>query len=186
MTKRYDRGEAELVHRLRRGDEDAMEQLIDTFGDKLLRTARGLLGDHQWAEDVVQETFVAAFQGIRRFRGQSTLYTWLYAIVVNKCRMHLRKKHPILLEEPPHPEHTHDDVGQIVVGNEDRQRFMEALAALPYVYREALVLHYYVDMSVADIAHVLQCPAGTVKSRLHRARRMMATMLAEVKHRAAT
>lgn len=173
--------EAELIRALRSGRSDAIEALLDQFGDRLLRGVWLLLRDHHWAEDVVQETFVAAVRGIRRFRGDSGLYTWLYRIALNQCRMLLRRRRPLLLEEIPEEASPEPAVEEWVIRREDRHALLEALAALPYMYREALVLHYYFDMSVAEIAQTLDAPPSTIKSRLQRGRRRVAILLAEAK-----
>lgn len=167
--------EAGLVAGLKSKDEAAVRALVDRYGDKLLRAAAAILGDVHQAEDVVQETFVSALRGIHRFRETSSLYTWLYRIAVNECRMARRRKHPVPVSQVPEPAHRPSPGSR----NESSPSLTDALARLGYVYKEAIVLHYYLDMSVAEIAAVLQRPRGTVKARLSRGRAQLRSMLTE-------
>lgn len=172
--------EEELLCGLRARRSEAIEAFFDLFGDRLLRGAYLLISDHHGAEDVVQETFVAALRNIKRFRGESGLYTWLYRIMVNQCRMLLRKKRPVLIGEVPEREGDVESAEALVTQQEERQTLTDALGRLPYIYREAITLHYYLDMTVDEMADAIGCPPGTVKSRLLRGRRQLGDLILEV------
>lgn len=117
---------------------------------------------------------------IRRFRAESGLYTWLYRIMVNECRMFLRKRRPALLAETELLDADGDDAETFIQEQEERMTLVQSLRQLPYIYREALVLHYYFDMSIAEIAGSLGCSQSTVKSRLLRGRRQLGGLIQEV------
>src|SRR5690625_933459 len=175
--------EEDLIKALKASKEAAVREMVGRFGDRLLRGAYIILGDYQKAEDIVQETFLAALRGIRSFRGRSGLYTWLYRIAVNECRMFMRKKQPLVLQEIPEGQSPVDAVEAAVIAQEDRREFTGVLAGLPYIYREVLVLHYYFELSVSEISDMLSSPAGTIKSRLKRGRDLVESRLQEVDFR---
>lgn len=172
--------ERELLRGLRSGRADAIEAFLDLYSDRLLRGAYLLLDDHHAAEDVVQESFLAALKHIKRFRAESGLYTWLYRIMVNECRMYLRKRRPALLAETDRMDTTVDDAEALIHRQEERMTLVSALKQLPYMYREVLVLHYYFDMSLTEIADALGCSPTTIKSRLFRGRRQLGDLIQEV------
>lgn len=206
LMNRETAAERRLIGGLKAGDEEAVRELVARYGDRLLRGAWLLLRDHHGAEDVVQETFVAALRNIDRFRGDSSLYTWIYRIAVNECRMKQRKRLPI-----PTADRVDDaiegDAGtagariaagavapagnaRVIAGSEDglsnvlqaerRQSLAEAIGKLDYIYREAIVMHYYFEMTVAEIATVIRRPSGTVKARLSRGRDRLRNLLPDI------
>lgn len=175
--------EEDLIKALKANKEVAIREMIDRFGDRLLRGTFMLLGDYQKAEDIVQETFLAALRGIHSFRRRSGLYMWLYRIALNECRMYLRKKQPLVLHELPDDALVADTVETVVLAQETRMQFTAILAGLPYIYREVLILHYYLDLSVNEISAMSDSPIGTVKSRLKRGRDMVEARLQEVRVR---
>lgn len=133
--------EEELIKALKANKDVAVRELIDRFGDRLLRGTFLLLGDYQKAEDIVQETFLAALLGIHSFRRRAGLYTWLYQIALNKCRMYLRKNQPLLLQELPDGAAGGNTVETEVLAQETRTEFTAILAQLPYIYSEVLILY---------------------------------------------
>src|SRR5690625_2271254 len=177
--------EEDLIKALKASKEAAVREMVERFGDRLLRGVYIMLGDYQKAEDIVQETFLAALRGIRSFRRRSGLYTWLYRIAVNECRMLMRKKQPLVLQEPPEDPSAADTVESAIIVQEDRQKFTAMLAELPYIYREVLMMHYYFELSVTEISETLGSPAGTIKSRLKRGRDLVESRLQEVDFREA-
>ena len=167
--------DAELVRRIRDGDETAFRELIDRHADALYGLACTVLGSATDAEDVLQETFLGAFRRISAFEGRSSVKTWLTRILLNhasKLRRSKRVRRAMSLDE------------QITVGPADQRLAVASPAAavesrvdvnamlqvLSPEHREILVLRELRQMSYDEIAQTLHIPRGTVESRLHRAR----------------
>jgi RNA polymerase sigma-70 factor, ECF subfamily len=163
-------GEEEgLVAALKRRDSAALEALIETHGDRLLRSATLLCGDETNAQDLVQDTFVQAFKSSHRFRGQASVYTWLHSILLNLTR-HFRREgkrlvydNELALQEGSVSEDQLNGLDLESAGTE----LARALQHLSDSHREVLVLRFYEHMKIGDIARHLGISDGTVKSRLH-------------------
>lgn len=163
---------SELVAGLRRGDEDAVRYLVDTYYDPILRYLFRVLQDRQWAEDACQEAFVRALQRIGQLQDARGLKAWLYRIASNTARDHLRRRPDwVPVAEPAALAEEADAHGGDAV--RDRVYVAALLKTLSPEHREVLVLRFYEDMSLPAIAEILGIPVGTVKSRLHHALRQL-------------
>lgn len=148
---------------------------MDSFGDYLLRLAFAIVKDEKKAEDIVQEVFIRYYLNLEKFEGRSSVKTYLYRIAVNEChnyfkswayrKMEISNLFGHLLINKNTPE---DDVLQ----KESDSDFIKMIEALPLKYREVIWLHYYSELSVVEIANVLDCPVNTVKTRLARGRKL--------------
>lgn len=155
----------------RAGDTDAFESLVRAFQADIWRLALHLTGDRSLADDVTQETFVRAFRFLRRYRGDSRFTTWLFTIARNCARDEFRRlQRRKRIAEPTRPEAGGIDA---FVAIEVR----DALLALPVDLREAVVCVDVFGMKYRDVAHVLDAPEGTIKSRVHDARARLAAEL---------
>jgi len=158
-----------LVRRSKAGDHEAFGRLVDRYQASVYRVVRGIVGDAAEAEDVVQEVFLKAYEGLRRFRGEAGIFTWLYRIAVNEALRSGRRRRPTApidaLPEPEAPasEAAEDDGPSL----RDLERL---LRKLPEEFRTVVVLRDLEEMSYKDIADTLDIPMGTVESRLFRAR----------------
>ena len=148
-----------------------LEELIDRFGDDILRLCIAYLGDQQLAEDAFQETFLKAWKARDTFRGDSSPKTWLNRIAVNTCRDMLRsswlrmyrKSKPIEeMTELAAPEEAWEDAP-----------VRTAVLALPGKYREVILLYYEQNMTTREIAEFLHLPQNTASTRLRRARKLL-------------
>ncbi|MGD9496274.1 MAG: RNA polymerase sigma factor [Armatimonadota bacterium] len=167
-----------LALRCRRGDAEALAALVREFQDRLLYYLRRLVDSEDDAWDVLQQTRLGVFRGIRSMRDPERLVPWLYRIARNTAARHLRHR---LVDDG-----TQDDSIDLdtVEGPEDPPvadgiAVHEELGTLSVAHREVLVLHFLEDLSVAEIAEIVGVPAGTVKSRLHYARRRLRDALGE-------
>ena len=151
-----------------------IEELIDLYGDDILRLCLMYLGDRQLAEDAFQETFVRAWKHLSAFRGESSVKTWLSRIAANTCRsmlrttwLRMRRKSQSVdaLLDLPAPE------------AEEHRELTRAVCALPGKYREVVVLHYMQDMKLREIAALLHIPENTVSTRLRKARKLLGEAL---------
>lgn len=177
--------ESELLEGLRAGDPRAYRTFVELNSANVYSVALKLLSDEQEAEDVLQETFLSAFQAIDRFEGRSKLSTWLYRIAYNASLMRLRKRGQMTtfsLDQPPRDEgesrepgsrHLVDwstiPDGQLLTA-EARQEMDRAIAELPESLRSAFVLRDIQGLSGSETAEILGITVQAVKNRLHRAR----------------
>jgi len=172
--------DAGLVAQARQGDEAAFEQLVRRHQRYVLNLAYRVLGDYAEAEDVAQEAFVRAWRGLSGFRGQARFTTWLYRIVHNLCLNRLPGLRRELLQVELLEEVLDDPAPSPPDLFEARERvaFLHAeLDRLPEKYRLVLTLRYLQGLSYAEIAAALDVPMGTVKTHLHRARRLLREQL---------
>ncbi len=160
-----------LIKSLKRGKEEAYRQLVEDYGNKLLKTCYLILKDREEAEDVVQETFIKVFQKVETFREESGLYTWIYTIALNLSRDRLRRKKDMLtLEDELIGD---NDVESHVEMSIDREILRKEIFELNSLYREVLVLFYFEDLSIKEISNLLNEKEGTIKSKLSRGRNIL-------------
>jgi RNA polymerase sigma-70 factor (ECF subfamily) len=153
----------ELVQRCLGGDASAYEELVLRYQDRALRTAIGLIGDHQLAEDAVQDAFVRCFRDLSKLRANVAFSTWLYQSVVWAARTHARshRRWTALLDL------LRRTTASLSYENSDtRSSLVAGIQSLPTKLREVVILRYYLDLSESEMARMLNCPVGTVKSRL--------------------
>jgi len=173
--------DSELVARAQRGDTRAFDLLIGRYQQRVVSLVRRYVGDHDEALDVAQEAFIKAYRALPNFRGDSAFYTWLYRIAVNTAKNHLvaegrrptggdidaelaeRVDEGGRLRELATPEH-------YLCEQELVQAIHQALQELPEDLRTALTLRELEGLSYEEIAKVMDCPIGTVRSRIFRAR----------------
>lgn len=183
--------EAQLLTRLRNGDNDAFEQLVLQYGVRLLAAARRLLNNEQDAQDAVQEAFLSAFKALDQFTGMAKLSTWLYRIVVNAALMKLRsrrRRSEASIEEllprfdvhgewvsPVIPWDTPAE--DLLQQQETRALVRQSIDQLPENYRTVLLLRDIEDLDTDETAKILGVTANAVKIRLHRARQALMTLL---------
>jgi RNA polymerase sigma-70 factor, ECF subfamily len=165
-----------LVIRCQAGDEGAFAALLDEFGDRTMRYLRGMLGDD--AEDVQQEVWLAVFRGIARLSNPAAFRTWLFRTTRHRVIDHLRgrhREHQLLDDVAVNEIDVSDDRDDAVDVAEPA--LAAALAAIPPPQREVLLLRYRDDLKYEEIAVVVGCPIGTVRTRLYHAKRRLRQLL---------
>jgi RNA polymerase sigma-70 factor (ECF subfamily) len=176
--------DAELVARARSRDEAAVRSIIQSNNRRLYRLARGILRNDSEAEDVVQETYVRAFTNLERFRGESSLSTWLARIAMNEALGRLRRQRPSVewtslpqgaLEAQiiQFPLSSADDPEKSMAQREIQRVVEHAIDELPEAFRIVLITRVIEGMNVEETADILGLKPETVKTRLHRARTML-------------
>jgi RNA polymerase sigma-70 factor, ECF subfamily len=178
-------GERQLVDAARRGDHRAFEALVLKYQDRIFRLIQRMVGGSDAADDLAQEVFIRAYRSIGDFKGESSLYTWLYKIALNLCRNHYRTRG----RRPVHEELEEGDGAtgleagggspeDEVFRREFWQQLRRGLDELPDEQREAVVFCDLEGMSYEEMAEVMGVPIGTVRSRIYRGRRALQERLA--------
>ncbi|HEX7387243.1 MAG TPA: RNA polymerase sigma factor RpoE [Castellaniella sp.] len=181
-----------LVERVRNGDRRAFDLLVIKYQRKIMRLLSRMIHDPSEVEDVAQESFIKAYRALPQFRGESAFYTWLYRIAINTARnwqsASFRRPVTVTSLETDDGE-TFDQIDglsdestpeSVLASREVARTVNEAIEALPEDLRTAIVLREIEGMSYEDIASTMQCPIGTVRSRIFRAREAIAARLRPV------
>jgi len=178
-----------LVERAQGGDQHAFDQLVSKYQRKLGRLLSRMIRDAAEVEDVTQEAFIKAYRALPSFRGDSAFYTWLYRIGINTAKNYLvsqGRRAPTSTEFDADEAEGFDDASQLrdintpeslLMSKQIGQTVNAAMEALPEELRTAIVLREIEGMSYEDIAIQMNCPIGTVRSRIFRAREAVANKL---------
>jgi RNA polymerase sigma-70 factor (ECF subfamily) len=180
-----------LVARARRGDLKAYDKLVKRYQERIYATLYHMTSNHEDANDLAQESFIKAFQALKSFKGGSSFYTWLYRIAVNKTINFLKQRknrpHMSLNDIDFNAEHDPDMLALIseqtprrAAGlTELQEKLNAALLKLSESHRLVVVLHDVQGLSHEEIAKVMDCNVGTVRSRLFYARQQLQGFLAD-------
>ena len=183
--------EVDLVRQARHGDLAAYDELVKRYQERIYATIYHMTANHEDANDLAQDSFIKAFQALKSFRGGSSFYTWLYRIAVNKTINFLkqrRNKHHFSLNDLDYnTEHNPDLVALISHKTplreagltELQKKLNEALMKLSEPHRMVVELHDVQGQSHEDIAEIMDCNIGTVRSRLFYARQQLQGYLSE-------
>ena len=184
--------DALLVERARRGDVAAFEMLVVKYQRRIERLISRMVRDADLVQDIAQETFIRAYRALPQFRGESAFYTWLYRIAVNSAKKALMelKRDPLVSEsslvstdegeEPSRVENELSDGAtpeSLLASKEIAATVNAAIESLSEDLRQAVVLREIEGLSYEEIADVMNCPIGTVRSRIFRAREAIAAKL---------
>jgi len=171
----------QLVSRVKSGEKEAFDLLVRKYQNKALGVVSRFISDPAAAEDVVQESFIRAYRSLDRFRGDSAFYTWLYRIAVNTAKNHLMARG----RRPPSADIDAADAEQmqgsevmrefgspeeVTQSKELGQKVLQVIEDLPPDLKQALTLREIDGLTYEEIAHIMECPIGTVRSRIFRAR----------------
>ena len=153
----------------------SIEQVIEAYGDYLLRVAYVYVKNKETAEDIVQEVFITYYEKHAQFRYESSLKTYLVKMTVNRCHDYLRSwRHKrIVLFEKVTGKQTNETPEKVYVEQVQQTNLLAVLLTLSLPYREVIVLYYYEELSTVAIAKMLNCSESTIRSRLQRARRQL-------------
>jgi RNA polymerase sigma-70 factor (ECF subfamily) len=175
-----------LVEQFSRGDESAFERIVEQHSADVEALANRLLGWPGEVEDVTQEIFLAAYLGLKKFRCECSLKSWLFTITINKCRSYRHKWKLRQLRTIPIPINDigkrppHSDTSVALMNAEDFNRVRRAVASLPVKYREPVVLKYLQELDTDEISRILGISKNTLHVRLSRARKRLEPKLAEL------
>ena len=187
-----DASDLSLVQRVQRGDKSAFDVLVRKYQHKVVKLVMRYMRDPADAEDVAQEAFIKAYRALPQFRGESAFYTWLYRIAINTAKNAIvsRDRSPVEYDlDLQDQEGSYDMQGRLAdtetpealaLTDEIRTIVNKAIEALPEDLRTAIVLRELEGLSYEEIAAAMDCPVGTVRSRIFRAREAIDRKLAEV------
>lgn len=178
--------EAELIKRAKDGDEKAFEIIVKKYQNRVGNLIFKIIGDPNIVEDLTQEVFVRVFESLKEYKFISALYTWIYRITVNICIDEIRKRQRSrayslsdILSQNPKVEPSYSPVEKNIERSEMREMIEKAIEKLPSEYRTVIVLRDFEDLPYEEIAKILKIRIGTVKSRIFRARKLLAEYLKE-------
>jgi RNA polymerase sigma-70 factor (ECF subfamily) len=178
-----------LVERVQAGDKQAFDVLVSKYQRRLMRLVSRLVHDPAEAEDVVQETFIKAYRALRHFRGDSAFYTWLYRIGINTAKNFLvtqGRRTPTSTDTDAEQAEAFDDGDNLrdintpesmLASKQIAETVNAAMDLLPLELRTAIVLREIEGLSYEEISEIMACPIGTVRSRIFRAREVIAEKL---------
>ena len=185
--------DAQLVVRAQHGDQRAFEMLVIKYQRRLERLIARMVRDVDLVQDIAQESFIRAYRALPKFRGDSAFYTWLYRIAVNTAKKALvdLKRDPLVLESTLAGSNDDDDETNrhtreltdgatpesLLASKEIAQTVNAAIEALSPDLRQAITLREIEGLSYEEIAEMMNCPIGTVRSRIFRAREAIALRL---------
>jgi RNA polymerase sigma-70 factor, ECF subfamily len=186
-----DVSDAELMGRLAKGDDLALNTLMDRWGARMTAFLHKMTGNRETAEDLAQESFVKLYQSCRRYRATGSFSAYLFTIASNLARNHARwkRRHPALaldatadsgasaIPEPADPRQTPEEIAQTT---ERARAIHDAFLSLPEDLREAMSLFIDEEMSYAEIAAIARCSPKAVETRIYRARQMLRERLKEL------
>ena len=183
--------EERLIADFKEGSRERFDELVKAYTQKLYRLAYGLLGNHHDAEEVVQDSFVRAYRGLDNFRGDSSFETWMHRITMNLARnkfhWNRRRGEGMTMSLSDQPERLDDGESSgemdlpdtsyspdlLMQKAELHGNMVRGMEQLPESLREVMVLRHVKDMPYDEIAQILNCPVGTVKSRISRGRELL-------------
>ncbi|MDX1454181.1 MAG: RNA polymerase sigma factor RpoE [Gammaproteobacteria bacterium] len=170
-----------LVEKVQKGDKSAFDLLVLKYQHKILMLIGRYVKDHSEAQDVAQEAFIKAYRALPRFRGDSAFYTWMYRIAINTAKNHLvaEKRRPVDqqvdLQDPDSYDmqarlKNVDTPERLLLTDEIQSNVESVIEELPEELRTAIVLRELDGLSYEEISEAMDCPVGTVRSRIFRAR----------------
>ena len=176
-----------LVEECKNGSQKAFNLIVNKYKDRVFNIAYRFLGNSSDAEDIMQECFISLHNNIKKFRGESALFTWIYRIAVNLSKNKLKsfsvKKNlrtvPVN-ETLKETNANRDNPHNILEKNETDKKLQDAISSLQPDWREVIVLFHIEELSYEEIATIAKCDIGTVKSRIHRARKELKEKLKDL------
>lgn len=173
-------GDDKLVTRAKKGDSRAFDLLVLKYQGRVAQLVGRYISNYAEVEDVTQEAFIKAYRALPKFRGDSAFYTWLYRIAANAAKNHLvargrRPSSDMALDdseslEVPGRLRDNESPDEVIMGEQLESLISATIEGLPAELRAALTLREFEGLSYEEIAEILECPIGTVRSRIFRAR----------------
>ena len=178
----------ELVQRVQRGDKRAFDLLVLKYQQRIIHLISRFIRSPSDVEDIAQEAFIKAYRALPNFRKESTFYTWMYRIAVNTAKNHLLDKSGKIFEFAQRIDNLEQTEGNLTLTSKEtpehlllrdeiQTTILDAIEALPEELKIAITLREFENLSYEEIAKVMDCPLGTVRSRIFRAREAIDSVL---------
>lgn len=151
-----------------------INELMNLYGNDILRMCLIYVKDYHLAEDITQETFIKVYQKLDTFKNECNIKTWIISIAINNCKNALRKNHKEILSFDNIEVTYHEDF------KETQTLVSEEVSKLPKKYLDVIILYYYQEMSIKEIGKILKIPQSTVKTRLRRAKEKLKDTLKDI------
>jgi RNA polymerase sigma factor (sigma-70 family) len=173
LTKKKEHSDSEIIEGILKGHKQWFELLIRKYNQRLYRVAKGILWDEGVIEDVMQDTYIKAYQQLSKFENRSSFSTWITRILINECLMMKRKKMPVD-SEALNIEVPDNRTPEKTAMNKELKKILEgAIESLPEKYRLVFVMREVEEMSISETSESLEISENNVKARLSRAKEML-------------
>ncbi|MBM6766446.1 MULTISPECIES: sigma-70 family RNA polymerase sigma factor [Bacillus cereus group] len=163
--------------------EDLIDEIMNKYGQEVLQLVYSYVNNKEVAEDLTQDIFVKCYKSLHTYKGNSNLKTWLWRIAINHCKDYLKswynKKVIVTEDDFTYMESQKESVEQIVIQNAEDSRLTSAVMSLPIKYREVIYLFYYEELSIKEVATVIEVKENTIKTRLKKAKELLKKGLEE-------
>ncbi|MGG3404536.1 RNA polymerase factor sigma C [Bacillus cereus] len=163
--------------------EDLIDEIMNKYGQEVLQLVYSYVNNKEVAEDLTQDIFVKCYKSLHTYKGNSNLKTWLWRIAINHCKDYLKswynKKVIVTEDDFTYMESQKESVEQIVIQSAEDSRLASAVMNLPIKYREVIYLFYYEELSIKEIAIVIDVKENTIKTRLKKAKELLKKGLEE-------
>ncbi|WP_242261840.1 sigma-70 family RNA polymerase sigma factor [Bacillus cereus group sp. BfR-BA-01453] len=160
-----------------------IDEIMNKYGQEVLQLVYSYANNKEVAEDVTQDIFVKCYKSLHTYKGQSNVKTWLWRIAINQCKDYIKswynKKVIVTEAESAYMGVQNDSVEQTVIQNAEDRELASAVMNLPIKYREVIYLFYYEELSIKEIATVIEIKENTIKTRLKKAKELLKKGLEE-------
>ena len=163
--------------------EDLIDEIMNKYGQEVLQLVYSYVNNKEVAEDLTQDIFVKCYKSLHTYKGNSNLKTWLWRIAINHCKDYLKswynKKVIVTEDDFTYMESQKESVKQTVIQNAEDRELASAVMNLPIKYREVIYLFYYEELSIKEVAIVIEVKENTIKTRLKKAKELLKKGLEE-------
>ncbi|HFK1528755.1 MULTISPECIES: sigma-70 family RNA polymerase sigma factor [Bacillus cereus group] len=163
--------------------EDLIDEIMNKYGQEVLQIVYSYVNNKEIAEDLTQDIFVKCYKSLHTYKGNSNLKTWLWRIAINHCKDYLKswynKKVIVTEDDFTYMEIQKESVEQTVIQNAEDRELASAVMSLPIKYREVIYLFYYEELSIKEVATVIEVKENTIKTRLKKAKELLKKGLEE-------
>ncbi|MBP3970974.1 sigma-70 family RNA polymerase sigma factor [Bacillus sp. WL1] len=163
--------------------EDLIDEIMNKYGQEVLQLVYSYVNNKEVAEDLTQDIFMKCYKSLHTYKGNSNLKTWLWRIAINHCKDYLKswynKKVVVTEDDFTYMESQKESVEKIVIQNAEDRELASAVMNLPIKYREVIYLFYYEELSIKEIATVIEVKENTIKTRLKKAKELLKEGLEE-------
>lgn len=157
-----------LIDYIKLNKDEVFEKVVDDYSNTILRLCYLQTGNRDESEDLAQDVLLKVYKSLNKFKGESTLYTWIYRITINECLTYLKRKNKFIYEELDEKQVSDVSVEIEVLNNFSKKELRDSLFKTPQNYRIPLYMYYFDNMKISEIAEILNVNENTIKTRLRR------------------